>query len=124
MTDAARKMKRVFKSHANDSRSHSGHLTDHGSQDMGCSLCFRVGPLLPLRVTTLTEIGPTVGSAVEQAPLGQHTQPDERHKKPSHGSDNHCLYKDRSKRSNNHYQRSNTMEQQEQLGSPALPHTG
>lgn len=47
MTDAARKMEKVFKSHATHPRSQPGHLSDHVSQDMGCSLCFRVGPLLP-----------------------------------------------------------------------------
>jgi hypothetical protein len=34
-------------------------------------------------VTTLTEIGPTVGSTVEQVPLGQYTRPGERHDKHS-----------------------------------------
>lgn len=124
MTDAARKMEKVFKSHALYPRSHPGHLTDPGSQDMDCSLCFRVGPLLALRVTTLTEIEPTVGSEVEPAPLGQYTRPDERHKKPRHESGSHCLCKDRSEQSNNRSQRSNTIERQEQVESPALPHIG
>jgi hypothetical protein len=32
-----------------------------------------------LIVTTLTEIGPTVGPVVKQVPLGQRYQPSERH---------------------------------------------
>lgn len=53
MTDAARKMEKVFKCHAIYPRSHPGHLPDHGSQDVDCSLCFRVEPLLPLRAPSI-----------------------------------------------------------------------